>query len=155
MKGTMKGYAIAGVLGAVAIIAVGVVVFNDRAGAVPPVVHDLEASATELHWRSEGTLPDTWASEWHRTTIPQGESYKDAVLITRVGDGSARVAYVSGLPACVWEAPSLAHKVGGGRTLAEVGDHGWLKGGFGGNIYAVAGRTCEGFDIDLCDTVWC
>jgi len=121
----------------------------------PVNAHDPEAEVTELQWRSEGTLPATWEGTYHRTTIPQGETFRDAIPITHVGDGSVRVAYVSGPPACVWEAPSLAHKVGGGRTLAEVGNEAWLKGGFGGVVYAVAGRTCEGFDIDLCDTVWC
>ena len=112
--------------------------------------HDPEADAAELQWRSEGRIPDTWASAWHRTVVPQGDSYKDAVVIGHVSDGSIRVAYKSGPPACIWEAPSLDHKYGGGRTLAQFGDHGWLFGGFGGRIYAVAGLTCEGFGIQLC-----
>ena len=117
--------------------------------------HDLESDTTHLQWRSEGTLPETYPRAWRPAVIPQGESFRDAVMIETVVDGSIRVGYVSGPPACVWEAPGLRHKVGGGRTLAAVGDEAWLKGGFGGKVYAVAGRTCQGFDIDLCGGVWC
>lgn len=112
--------------------------------------HDPEAEAAELIWRSEGRIPDTYESAWHRTVVPQGDSYKDAVIIGHVSDGSIRVRYQDGPPACIWESPGLDHKYGGGRTLAQPGDEGWLFGGFGGRIYAVAGLTCEGFGIQLC-----
>lgn len=112
--------------------------------------HDPEAEAADLIWRSEGRIPETWASAWHRTVVPQGDSYKAAVVIGHVSDGSIRVRYQDGPPACIWESPGLDHKYGGGRTLAQPGDEGWLFGGFGGRIYAVAGLTCEGFGIQLC-----
>ena len=132
------------------VFAVAILIYMVLGTITKVLAHDPEAEATELMWRSEGTIPETWASAWHRTTIPQGESWEDAIIISHTGDGSVRVRYKSGPPACVWEAPSLRHKVGGGRTLAQFGDEGWMKAGFGGVIYGVAGRTCEGFDIQLC-----
>ena len=60
----------------------------------------------------------------------------------------------AGPPACVWESDRPEHRYSG-RTLAVVGDEAWFRGGFGGTIYALGGRTCQGWGIDLCNTVWC
>ena len=118
-----------------------------------PASADDDPDPTELRWRTEGTLPETWPSEYHRATIPAGDEWSDAIPVTTFTDGSVRVIYAGGPPACVWEGPAPARKVGGGRTLAEAGDEAWFKAGWGGVVYAVSGRACPGYDIAVCSGI--
>ena len=119
---------------------------------------DPDWQTSHLQYRTEGTLPETWASGWSPATIPIADNRYNAhtlkvrpgIDVTDFTDGSIRVAYVSGAPSCVWEAPDRSTRYGGGRNLAQVGDEAWFKAGFGGHIYAVAGLSCEGFGIDVC-----
>ena len=115
-----------------------------------PAHDDDDDANTQIQWRYEGTLPETWAGPWHPETLDDGLNWHDGSIVTKFTDGSIRVAYVSGDPACVWEAPNLNQKVGGGRNLAQVGDEAWFKAGWGGIVYMTAGRSCEQLDIDVC-----
>lgn len=123
-------------------------------GLTQAFAHDPEAEPTHLQWRTEGTLPETWAVPYRPAVVPEADDESEAIPITRFTDGSVRIAFVAGPPACVWEGADGHHPFSG-RTLAVVGDEAWVKAGFGGVVYALSGRTCQGWGIDLCNTVWC
>ena len=128
----------------------GIPGFSDPPLPVPPAIEDDEAEPTIVQWRTEGTLPETWPSAWHTATIPESASRYDGTVIHTLWDGSVRVQYQSGPQGCVFEAARPDQTVGGGRDLAGVTDHAWLKAGFGGSIIAVSGKSCEGFGIAPC-----